>query len=81
MTKTPTATAKKRSYRVSYVEGVLREAYINAESAEAAEEVVRSQMENAAHHHAVDAWTDDWQAEPHAKDPSSRRTRCFECGA
>ena len=66
-------------YRVTYVDSCLREAVVEASSPEAAEEAVRRQMEDAQHHHAVDAWNDDWQAEPYKRPPIVNRT-CFECG-
>lgn len=66
-------------FRVSYVDSVLREAVVEAASAEAAEEAVRAQMENAEHHHACDAWNDDWAVDPYRHAPVANR-HCFECG-
>jgi P2-related tail formation protein len=36
-------------------------------------------MEDAHHHHAVDAWNDDWCTEPYKRPPIVNHT-CFECG-
>ena len=66
-------------YRVTYVDSCLREAVVDTDSPEAAEEAVRQQMETGEHHHAVDAWNDDWAAEPHKPHSLVNRT-CFECG-
>ena len=66
-------------YRITYVDSCLREAVVDASSPETAEEAVRQQMEHGEHHHAVDAWNDDWAAEPHQRRPVVNRT-CFECG-
>jgi len=66
-------------FRVTYVDSVLREAVVDSVSPEAAEEAVRAQMENAEHHHACDAWNDDWQVEPYRRPPLVNRS-CFECG-
>ena len=65
-----------KKYTVTYVESVLREAVIEAKTAEAAEDLVRQQYLEAEHHHAVDVWSDDWQV--HDSKPSS--WSCFECG-
>ena len=67
------------TYRVTYVDSVLREAIVEAENGDQAETIVRQQMENAEHHHAVDAWNDDWQAEPRTSPATANRC-CFECG-
>ena len=66
-------------FRVTYVDSVLREAVVQAPSAEEAEQTVRSQMENAEHHHVSDGWTDDWHVEPYRRPPLVNRS-CFECG-
>lgn len=66
-------------FLVTYVDSVLRETVVEADSAEAAEEVARLQMERAEHHHASDAWNDDWAVEPYRHAPVINR-RCFECG-
>ena len=67
-------------FRVSYVDSVLREAVVEAVSAEEAEVAVRTQIENAEHHHACDAWNDDWTVEPYRHAPVVDR-HCFECGS
>ncbi len=64
-------------YRVTYVDSILRVAFIDADSPESALEAATAETENAQHHHALDTWTDDWQAKP-AQDLSARS--CFECG-
>lgn len=66
-------------FRVTYVDSVLRETMVEVDSAEAAEEAARLQMENAQHHHACDAWNDDWAVEPYRDAPVVNR-HCFECG-
>jgi len=66
-------------FRVSYTDSVLREAVVKAASKEQAEDIVRSQMEDGQHHHACDAWNDDWQVEPYRRPPLVNRS-CFECG-
>ena len=67
------------TFRVTYVDSVLRETVVEADSAEAAEEVARLQMENAEHHHSCDVWNDDWQVELYRRPPLDNRY-CFECG-
>ena len=67
------------TYRVTYVDSVLREAIVEAENPDQAETVVRQQMENVGHHHAVDAWNEDWQAQPRSASPILHPC-CFECG-
>jgi predicted secreted hydrolase len=66
-------------YRVTYVDSVLREVILDAANAVEAEDLARKQLEEAQHHHAVDAWIDDWQAEPYRHQPVVNR-HCFECG-
>lgn len=66
-------------YRVTYVDSVLREVVLDAENDDEAEALARKQVDEAQHHHAVDAWNDDWQAEPYRRQPVVNR-RCFECG-
>jgi hypothetical protein len=66
-------------YRVTYVESILREAVVEAENPEVAEDFVLGQRECAEHHHAVDVWDDDWQVEEHLTTPVVNRS-CFECG-
>ena len=65
-------------FRVTYVDSVLREAVVEADSAEAAEAAARLQLENAEHHHACDAWNDEWAVDPYRHAPLINR-RCFEC--
>ena len=48
-----------KTYRVSYVESVLREVVVEGASEDHAIDVARLQMENAEHHHAVDVWNTD----------------------
>jgi hypothetical protein len=67
------------TYRVTYTDSVLREAVVEAGNADDAEDLVRGQIDSAEHHHAVDAWNDDWQAEPCTRQ-SRRSLCCFECG-
>ena len=66
-------------FRVTYVDSVLRETVVEADSAEAAEEVARLQLENAEHHHVCDAWNNEWAVDPYRHAPVINR-RCFECG-
>jgi hypothetical protein len=65
-------------FRVTYVDSVLREAVVEAPTSEEAEATARTQMENAEHHHACDAWNDDWQVERYRRPPLVNRS-CFEC--
>jgi hypothetical protein len=67
------------TFEVTYVDSVLRAAVVEAGTAEEAETLVREQMEQAEHHHAFDAWNDDWQAQLVSKQTDFSR-RCFECG-
>ena len=67
------------TYRVTYTESVLREAIIEAQDAQQAEDLAIEQRELAEHHHAVDVWDDDWQAKLFQPLPSAARA-CFECG-
>jgi hypothetical protein len=66
-------------YRVTYVDSVLREVVLDAANGDEAEALARKQVDEAQHHHAVDAWNDDWQAEPYRRQPVVNR-HCFECG-
>lgn len=66
-------------YRVTYVESILREAVVHAQSPQEAEDRVLEQKELAEHHHAVDVWEDDWQAEEYKRAAVVNR-HCFECG-
>jgi len=68
-----------KKFRVTYVDSVLREAVIEARTANEAEEITRQQLDGAEHHHAIDAWNGDWQAEPYHRR-SFVNSRCFECG-
>ena len=67
------------TYRVTYVDSVLRETIVNAPTPEHAEDKARSEMESATHHHAVDVWQDDWHAEEYAP-PDVSNQFCWECG-
>ena len=60
------------TYRVTYVDSVLRETIVKASTPEQAEDKARSEIESATHHHAVDVWQDDWHAEEYA--PRTRPT-------
>lgn len=66
-------------YRVSYVESILREAIVEANSPQEAEDRVLEQKEYPEHHHAVDVWDDDWQVKEYKRAPVVNR-HCFECG-
>ena len=65
-------------YRVTYVESVLREVYVAAYSAQKANDFAIEQQQNAEHHHAINIWCNDWQAEPAGCSPV-RRAACYEC--
>jgi vancomycin resistance protein YoaR len=67
------------TFQVTYVDSVLRQVDVQADTAEEAETLVREQMDHAEHHHAIDAWSDDWEVKPHAI-PAKYNWRCFECG-
>ncbi len=68
------------SYRVSYVESVLREVVVDVSCEPHAIGVARQQMDDAQHHHAADVWNSNWFAES-AEKRAPVRERCFECGA
>lgn len=72
-------SSSKRLYRVSYVDTVIRETFVSAHDENEAEDIVEAQIAEAEHHHAIDAYHDDVQAEP--VDKIGRRPLCFECGA
>jgi len=72
------AGASKRLYRVSYVDTVVRETFVNACDENEAEDIVEAQIADADHHHAIDAYHDDVQAEAVAAIGRSRT--CVECG-
>jgi hypothetical protein len=65
--------------RVTYVDSVLREVVVTTDTADDAETLVREQMEQGEHHHAIHTWTDDWQAETHVIQ-AKHNWHCFECG-
>jgi len=73
-----TSCTSKRLYRVSYVDTVVRETFVSAHDEQEAEDIVEAQIADAEHHHAIDAYHDDVQAEPVAA--TGRRPTCFECG-
>lgn len=72
------AGSPARLYRISYVDTVVRETFVNACDENEAEDIVEAQIADARHHHAIDAYHDDVQAE--AVDGIGRRPTCFECG-
>jgi hypothetical protein len=67
----------KSLFRVSYVDTVIRQAYILATDEDQANDIIEEQISNGIHHHAIDAYHDDMQAEP---ADESTRCCCFECG-
>jgi len=67
-------------YRVTYTESILREAFVEASGPDEAVEAARAEFDDAQHHHAVDLWLDDFQAEESRPRPATKRI-CFECGA
>lgn len=67
------------TFEVTYVHAVLCAAVVEPVSVEEAETLVREQMEQSEHHHAFDAWNDDWQAVLLTKQPNISH-RCFDCG-
>lgn len=67
-------------YRVTYTESILREAFVEASGPDEAVEAARAEFDDAQHHHAVDLWLDDFQAEESRPRPAAKRI-CFECGA
>lgn len=75
----PAGSASTRLYRVSYVDTVVRETFVNARDENEAEDVVEGQIAQGDHHHMIDAYRDDMQAEPVSS--IGRRPLCFECGA
>lgn len=68
----------RRLYRVSYVDTVVRETFVNARDENEAEDIVEAEIADARHHHAIDAYHDDVQAQHVAE--VGRRPTCFECG-
>jgi hypothetical protein len=72
----PPSTMAK--YRVTYVDSCGREAVVEASCREAAEQLVRRQMEDGQHHHGIDAWNDNWCTERSKRRPFVNRA-CFEC--
>jgi hypothetical protein len=73
----PTPPAETVLYRVTYVDSVIREAYVEARDENGAEELVEEEFSDGVHHHAIDAYHDDMQALP--TEDRTRRS-CFECG-
>lgn len=72
-------SASKRLYRVSYIDTVVRETFVTAYDENEAEDIVEGQIAEGDHHHVIDAYRDDMQAEPVRS--IGRRSLCFECGA
>lgn len=72
------APAPARLYRVGYVDTVVRETFVNARDENDAEDIVEGQITARDHHHMIDAYRDDMQAEP--VTDIGRRPMCFECG-
>lgn len=64
-------------YRVTYVDSVFREAYVEAHDEDEAERIVTEEFSEGVHHHAFDADQVEMQAEP--VEVRSRQF-CFECG-
>lgn len=69
------------TFRITYVESILREAVIDAHTPEMAEEAVMQQIENAEHHHSVDVWNDDFQVEQYQRPAAAGNRHCIECGS
>ena len=72
------ASSSRRLYRVTYVDTVVRERFVHAHDENEAEDIVEAEIADARHHHAIDAYHDDVQAE--AVTDIGRRPTCFECG-
>ena len=77
MKDTPIPPAKTVLYCVSYVDAVVREAFVEARDENEAEALVDEEFSNGVHHHAVDAYREDMQAQPAVE---RSRHDCFECG-
>lgn len=73
----PSSSAQKHLFRVSYVDTVVRETFVEAATESQAEAIVEEQVHDGVHHHAIDTYHDDMQVLP-AGD--GNRRRCFECG-
>jgi len=67
------------TYRVTYVDSILRETIIEAATPEHAEDMARHEIELGKHHHSVDVWQDDWQAQEY-DPPDNGNEYCWECG-
>lgn len=64
-------------YRVTYVDTIVREAFVEAHDEYEALDVINAEIGDGAHHHALDAYQEDMQATPTL---DRDRQRCFECG-
>lgn len=66
-------------YRVTYIDCALRERFVEAQSAEDAENTVYDEMSDAVHHHIADAWIDDLSAS-NVSATEPEKSGCHECG-
>ena len=73
----PTPPAKAVLYRVTYVDSIFREAYVEAHDEDEAQDLVEEEIGDGVHHHAYDADQNEMQAWP---AEASSRQLCFECG-
>ena len=69
---------RARLFRVSYVDTIVREAFVEARDEEEAQEIVTAQTLDGQHHHAIDVDVIDMQAEQVTE--IGDRPSCFECG-
>jgi hypothetical protein len=65
-------------FEVSSTENLLREAIVDAEDEEQAEEIACAQHRGVTHHHTADVWWDNWHVQ-HYEVPRSK-CYCLECG-
>lgn len=77
MENTAASPAETRRFRVSYVDIVVRETFIHATDEDHAYNIIEEQISNGTHHHAIDAYHEDIQAEVATV---TLRPFCFECG-
>lgn len=74
---TTSPSAGKILFRVTYVDSVFREAFVEARDSDEAETLVYEEIGDGVHHHAYDAFQNEMQASP---AESRNRPIYYECG-
>lgn len=77
MKDAPIPSAETNLYRVSYVDAIVREVYVEARDENEALDLIGTEIGDCVHHHAIDTFQEDMQVTPAA---TRSPCHCFECG-